>query len=429
MVNKLSEECDEECKNEKKKSFEIIDQLSSELDRQTLESDYKEITNSSFAFTTNQKRLNVVKSELEIIKNGIRSLSKIELVRKTATVLNQVLESVSQDETMSGVANVADAIASFIASPESLVTTAVLNIVDFFGGGGQTFEYILKMEFQSLKNLTETLLEKQKKFGKQKQLIENNTLKEFQWNDKFNEALTSTKAQQDVLDEKFSYLQSENNYQEDLKVLVGTKAFETIREKMEDTCFNTRLMKVNQTLYKNHLCTDLLYTYLQLNQFRDIIQSSLIKMVYNEGMKNLAVVNAAVYKERKQDLRRWLKEKMIDNVDLSCPLFITNKHFWTDLIIEQKVRKIIQNIDSKMVATLDRLDGGQCEVVEQENLVEYCGCTEEGSLSRICDINSQCPCKDSYRGEKCEIGEFRLFNNFYTDKQNKHIIKKHIRYI
>ena len=103
-VNKLSEECDEECKNEKKKSFEIIDQLSSELDRQTLESDYKEITNSSFAFTlhhipkiantTNQKRLTVVKSELEIIKNGIRSLSKTELVRKTVTVLNQVLESV-----------------------------------------------------------------------------------------------------------------------------------------------------------------------------------------------------------------------------------------------------------------------------------------------------------------------------------------------
>ena len=137
-------------------------------------------------------------------------------------------------------------------------------------------------------------------------------------------------------------------------------------------------------------------------------------MVYKEGMKNLAVDNAAVYKERKQDMRRWLKEKMIDNVDLYCPLFITNKHFWTDLKIEQKVRRIIQNIDKKMAATLGRLDGEQCEDAEQENLVEYCDCNEEGSLSRICDINSQCPCKDFYRGERCEIGELRLIDNFDT---------------
>ena len=38
MIDKLSKQCDEECELEKNKSFEIIDQLSSELDRQAEES-------------------------------------------------------------------------------------------------------------------------------------------------------------------------------------------------------------------------------------------------------------------------------------------------------------------------------------------------------------------------------------------------------
>ena len=95
----------------------------------------------------------------------------------------------------------------------------------------------------------------------------------------------------------------------------------------------------------------------------------------------------------------------MENDSLSCPLFITRKHFWTDPVRELRVKSFIQNIDNNVMAALNRLDAGQCEHVEQENLRQHCNCNDVGSHSILCDLHSQCSCKDYYRGKRYEIGE------------------------
>ena len=478
VINKLSKKCDEECELEKNKSFEIIGQLASELDRQAEESktnylafkestsfsspmniflseshgtnddivrqidnDSEEVINKEYVeqkendenlsssttpaisneigLFTNQEFLrrqhlatetekvrDKVKTELTTIKNGIRSMDKVDIVVKTSTVLGKVLAEVkifvSGDplEVMIGAVKIVNAIKNFFPPPASVISRHVTNILG-------TFVDIVKMELQKWqiavdehKRILSATVED---YSKMKSL-ENKDVKEFLQNEEFYGALNHIKAQIDA----FDFLNTDHDYQkdkgiaQDIKFLLETDKILEIKEHLEKICFDTGLMKVNQTLIRNQFCTDLLHTYISLNQLRDLILASFVNKGYRSG---LALHVLDVDKRRQADLKKWLEDKIVKNDSLSCPLFITKKQFWTDPVKELTVKNYIQNIDNNFLAALNRLDAEHCEHVEQDNLRQYCNCNDVGSHSMICDLHSQCSCKDYYRGKTCEIGE------------------------
>ena len=196
-----------------------------------------------------------------------------------------------------------------------------------------------------------------------------------------------------------------------MKFLVETDDVLAIRDNFENICLKTGIMKVNQTLDKSQFCTDLLYNYMILNQLRDIILVSFVKKAYKlEEQKSVALYVLDVNKRRRADLKRWLKEKITENASLACPLFKTRKQFWTDPVVELRVKKFIQNVDNSLMAAVNKLDSEYCEQVTQDNLREYCACNHVGLHSLICDSQSQCSCKDSYKGKRCQIGEKCYFS-------------------
>ena len=147
-----------------------------------------------------------------------------------------------------------------------------------------------------------------------------------------------------------------------------------------------------------------------------VLVSFVNKGYRSEKLRGLALHILDVNKRRKGDLKKWLEDKIVQNDSLSCPLFITRKQFWTDPVRELRVRKFIQNIDNNFMANLTRLDAGHCEHVGQDNLRQYCKCNDVGSNSVICDLHSQCSCKDYFRGKRCEIGESGINFIFFLGK-------------
>ena len=279
---------------------------------------------------------------------------------------------------MIGVTNIVNAIENFLPPPASVITRHVSNILGIFVGGGPNSEDIVKKEFQQLQMGVDEQFRKQKRILSGR--FENNSeiksfeyqdLKEFLENNEFFGALTRIKAQIDAFDGRLEFLSRDHKYQEDqvlslsvqdIRFILETDEILEIKENLENACFDTGLMKVNQTLLRNQFCTDLLYTYISLNQLRDLILASFVNKAYrSEELRGLALYVLDVNKRRKADLKKWLEDKIVENDSLSCPLFITRKHFWTDPVRELRVKSFIQNIDNNVMAALNRLDAGQCE--------------------------------------------------------------------
>jgi len=360
-----------------------------------------------------------VTSELITIKNGIKSMSKTEVVSKTSEALVKVLGSVKKFESgkpidvMSGVADIANAVANFLPPPASIVTGAMSTIFGIYATGSPSTEDVVKEEFKKMKNFTEEQFQKQNRFITEKFEKQFENVKEFLNDGEFDDALIAAQAQQKAMDEKLTYLNADHDYHndevtkiitQDIQVLKDTTLIEKIRGKLEKLCFDTDFMKVNHTFLQNQLCTDLLYTYLQIEQHREIILTSLINKIYqSKNLRGVAVNYLAVDKKRKEETRLWLKKKIIDSIELACPLFVTSKQYWTNPIFVQKIKDFIRKTDGTFLSKLDGLDIGQCESVEQENLIKYCGCNKDGSQSLICDIYSKCNCKKNFTGQKCDL--------------------------
>ena len=277
VIDKLSNKCDEECNLEKRKSFGIIDQLASELKRQVEESttNYQEFkeeydedieikVNLSYNVTTPldidnthqeflrrhhlaveyEKVGEKVKSKLRTIENGIRSISKTELVIKTSTALKNVLEAVEKFATqdpikvMMGVAEVVNAIENCLQPPTSLTTEDVLDILGIFVGGGPTSEHIVKFEFQMMQTFAEEQILKQKAIWPS------------EMEDLKDEVLTASKSQIDALHERLAYLDRGNYIHsdtflalslKDMKFLMETDDVLAIRDNFEDICLKLEL--------------------------------------------------------------------------------------------------------------------------------------------------------------------------------------------
>merc|ERR1719158_2828455 len=105
-------------------------------------------------------------------------------------------------------------------------------------------------------------------------------------------------------------------------------------------------MKVKHTLVKNRLCTNLLYLYIEINQFRDVVISGLINKIFqSKNLRGAAQNYLAVQNKWKEDMKVWLKQKFITDASLSCPLFVTHTLFWSNMVYKDKVMRFIQRSD------------------------------------------------------------------------------------
>merc|ERR1719206_96390 len=115
----------------------------------------------------------------------------------------------------------------------------------------------------------------------------------------------------DAIDVRLAYINRGIHYHEgfflkpkDIEFLIEKDSILVIQEKIETFCFDTGLMKVDQTLAKNRFCTDLLHNYITINQLRDIIIISFVNKAYkSEQLRSLALYVLDVNKERKTEMR------------------------------------------------------------------------------------------------------------------------------
>merc|ERR1712079_405865 len=103
-------------------------------------------------------------------------MSKTDLVLKSTSAVSTVLGAVdkfgatnedgSPDalKIVSGVADIGNAIATFLPPPYSVVTGVVSSFLSMFGAGGPSTEQVVKEEFQKMKKFAAKLFAEQRKF-------------------------------------------------------------------------------------------------------------------------------------------------------------------------------------------------------------------------------------------------------------------------
>ena len=372
------------------------------------------------------------KVELKAWKTGVQSMSKTEALSKSSSAAGALWGAIgkfratkddgSPDELkiVSGVSDIANAIAEFLPPPASVVTGSVSRILNIFGAGGPSTEKVVKEEFRKMKQFTTNLFTKQNKLIKsqtQEILSAINDTQKFWINDKITKLLVASEGLHKTLDEHlifldtYRYKQINDDTANTLTNLVDitkdTDRFVRIKRNFENVCLDSkqRLMQSNYTVNENELCTSILYNFLAINMKRETVMHAFISKLRQsnkhresvEGFLNIATV-------RKNEMKLWTRNKIMKNDSLVCPLFITEIGNWKNSIYMQSTRNFILNIDRNLSDRLNGLTTEYCQDVVDNNVKKHCQCYEEGSISIHCNIDSKkCHCNEKFRGEKCDI--------------------------
>ena len=376
-------------------------------------------------------------------------MSKTEAFGKTTNALGSIVGAVGKFQAtkpdgsvdviqvLSGVADITNTIASFLPPPASIITGTFSSILNIFGAGGPSTEDVVKEEFAKQKQFINEKFEEQKKFiegefEELKKFIEDemedqrvllSDVKKFLENTEYQEALFLAKSVQDLIKEKHAVLSgwkditmindwNTQNLIIAMNALDNTKDISIIRQKLESLCFDSGIMKVNQTFTKNHACTNLLSIFLDINQNRDLILMGLVNVVNRSpSQKRTSQDFIRLAKTRNEEMKKWIKDKILnpDRDYLACNLFVTNKDFWDNPTFEQKVRNYLKyldnsiesNLNESLLSEISQLESGRCEALLQTNTEEFCQCNSSNSRSLICDHLSQCNCRPGWGGNKC----------------------------
>ena len=392
--------------------------------------------------------LNRLKSELKSTKSGIRAMSKTEAVYKSSKALSSVVAAVRKFSStnedgspnavmiVSGVGDIANAIATFLPPPATIITGVFSSVLDVFGAGGPTVKDVVYKEFKKMKKFTKEEFTKQKKFinnqfenqkkfirQQTKQIItsiENSNKKtneyiqnvlSFLKDDQINHMLEYAYSLLNTIDNKKVFMdaykdksindQSLAAIHNIIRVLDDTADLKKIELEFENICLER--MKVNQTIYENRICTNVLYTFLYANMHIDIAMNRVLTMFHrSEKYKDVSLGYIEVGKKRNNELKTWIRN-MFFNTKIACPLFITNKNYWDDETKMLMVLEFIQHIDPSTREYLDNITPEKCVDITKENLEEFCGCPEVRFNSAECDVTKQCTCSSKYyTGENCD---------------------------
>lgn len=195
--------------------------------------------------------------------------------------------------------------------------------------------------------------------------------------------------------------------------------FSRIRLNFENLCLDGKLLQVNQTYGENSICSHLLFTYLTIHQQRDNIQADLISKLYESPKFRLAAKSQVeLLNDRKQKMRTWLLEKIIQNDDISCPLFSSDKgtqvFFWYSSQMQEQVLSSMKQI----VGSVPSKNPSECSKLREANMKKHCQCSLVGSRSGVCDIRSHCFCKPMYEGQTCQTstGVLLITGGYHNQK-------------
>ena len=344
-------------------------------------------------------------------------MSKTESLKKASGEIGSILGTVRKIQgTLRLVAGIANVFANFLPPPASTITRKfAAAIYDSFGTAPST-EDVVREEFAKQKKFINDKFEEQKKFiagefEEQRALITD--VKKFLENKEYQDALILAKSVHDMIEEKQIILSrwrdatindlNAQNLINAIDVLGSTKDISSIRQKLEKICFEGDIMKVNQTLMKNHACTNLLKIYMDINQNRDLILIGLVNVVNRSpSQRELSLSYLDVAKTRNKEIKKWMKYNILGNEYFACNLFVT-KGFWSDQNLDLRVRNYFHYLDEGLLSEVKQLDPSTCEALLQTNTKEFCQCDEQGSLSYVCDPLKKCQCKPSWEGKKCSI--------------------------
>ena len=375
----------------------------------------------------------MLKNELKSYWKGLKSMSKTAMVTKASNALSDVLGAVgkfgakNEDGTpdtvkiLSGAGDIADAVGRFLPGPASTVTGLLSGILNMFGGGGPSTEDIVKEEFDKMKKFTLELFKEQNefiasRFEKQKQLIEQQTtiivenineVINFLTNDQIGKVLADAKSLYETLNEQLVFMrpfkykkisdETADTMDEYYRISKDTPLFSRIKDQFSSICLGpqSNLMKVHQTIIQNKLCTNILNIFLTISVQRETILSDLINKLHQTKYRGVTEGYLEVSEYRKGELRGWIHEKIISNVAITCPLFVTHKIFWGNELKMKKVLNYIKQVDPSFSAALTSLTPEQCEAVTKTNLEEFCQCSEEFISDHhvdfpLCDAKRQC---------------------------------------
>ena len=370
-------------------------------------------------------------NELKSYWKGLRSLSKTAMVTKASNALSGVLRAVGkfgakkEDGTpdtikiLSGVGDIADVVGTFLPPPASAVTGLLSGILSMFGAGGPSTEDIVKEEFDKMKEFTFELFREQNKFiesqfEEQKRLIEEQTaiisenINEviiFLMNDKIGNVLAEANSLYKTLDEQLVFMEpykykkisdeTADKMDEYYSISKDTTKFSNIQDQFSSICLGPQLelMKVNQTLIQNKLCTNILSIFLTISAQRETVLSHLINKLHQTKYRGVTEGYLHVAEHRKDKLRKWIHNKIISNIKISCPLFVTHKHFWGNELKMRKVLSHIKQVDPTFSTALTSLNPERCKEVTKTNLDEFCQCPGEEFISTLHTCNSKRQCK------------------------------------
>ena len=275
------------------------------------------------------------------------------------------------------------------------------------------FEEQTKTIISELNSQTEEIIYRSQKF-----LVE----------EKIRELLVASEGLHKTLDEHllfldpYRYRKINDNTATTLTHLVDitkdTDMFTRIKRNFENVCLDSKasFMQLNYTIIENRFCTSVLYNFLAINMKRETVLNTLISKLRQsnhqresvEGYLNIAAV-------RKKEMKTWIRNKIMKNDSLVCPLFIADIGNWKYSIYMQHTKNFIMDIDSTMVDRLKGLTSEYCQAVVNNRVKEFCQCNEEGVISIYCDIDGKkCHCNDKFRGEKCLIRNSK-FDTLYKD--------------
>ena len=394
-------------------------------------------------------------------KNGLKSMSKMEQISKSASAVASVLRAVDKFgaknpdgspnaiEIVSGVTDIANTVATFLPPPASAVTGTVSGILSMFGAGGPSTEEVVKEEFAKMKEFTLELFREQNKFisskfEEQAELIRDQTAKIISYMDQQTRTIISKIF--DSTAEIKSYIESFKDFiiKEGIKTLKdevnalhttvdkhlvsinetryeiindatahllvsfwGTfkeDKFEKVKEMFISTCLESKALQLPYySIIENRLCTNILYTILVINTKRETLLNSLILMLSQSPTYRVAVKiyrgNAA---KDKENMKTWLHDNIVTKDALMCPLFVTNKANWNSPFIRQSTLSFMKKIDHSLAGNMNELTFSYCENGLEKIVKDHCRCNQEGSTSIYCDFNGKCKCQEHYGRDKCD---------------------------
>ena len=168
-----------------------------------------------------------------------------------------------------------------------------------------------------------------------------------------------------------------------------TSQYTKIQDQFSSICLG-ELMKVNQTIIQNKLCTDILYIFLTISIQRETILSDLINKLYQSKYRGATEGYLGIAETRKEIMRNWINNNIISNVAIACPLFVTHKNFWGNEIKMRKVLDYINRVDPTFSEDLTSMTPERCKKMTKTNLEEFCQCPGEDFISHDCNAKRQC---------------------------------------